>query len=465
MNRYKILAQNTALVSLGNFGSKLLVFLMVRFYTEWLSPSEYGMADLLTQTVNLLLPLATLGVSDAVFRFAIDRQGARARIFTIGFWTVTGGSIALFLMMLCARAFLPVASAYLPLVCAFTAASGYHVLCAQFLRGEGKTALFATQGVVNTALMVGLGVWFLAGLELGVAGYVWAFILANFLTTMGLICKERLWRLVVRHPGKRLAAQMFRYSLPLVPAAMFWWIMNTSDRYMITAFLGTEANGLYTVAGKLPTILTICADMFMDAWQLSAVREAEGERAAHLAFYARVWRVFMAGMFLAGAILIAFAPLLVLILADEDYAEAWRFVPFLVLAMVFAAFSNYLGSVYIVARKSSLSFSTSLLGAVMNVLLNLWLIPSPLGAQGAALATCASCAVVFFVRLWNTRRYLPFDLSGGTLAGGLLLLGAQASAMLLRGPLWQLVQGVVLLVLVVWAYKPLIQTLAVLRQK
>ena len=69
------------------------------------------------------------------------------------------------------------------------------------------------------------------------------------------------------------------------------------------------------------------------------------------------------------------------------------------------------------------------------------------------------------MRLWNTRRYLPFDLSGGTLAGGLLLLGAQASAMLLRGPLWQLVQGVVLLVLVVWAYKPLIQTLAVLRQK
>ena len=464
MSRYQKLAANTALVSVGTFGSKLLVFLMVRFYTEWMHPADYGTADLLTQTANLLLPLVTLGITDGVFRYAIDRTGAQSRVFTIGFWTVTAGS-ALATFTCAILAGLPEIGQYGPLVVAFVAASGYHSLCAQFVRGLGKMRLFALQGLVNTALMVAFSVLFLAVWPLGIAGYVGAFTLANLLTTCGLVLHERLWRALVARPGKRLAVQMLRYSLPLVPAAVFWWIMNVSDRYLVNLFLGPAATGLYTVAGKIPTILTILAGMFLDAWQFSATSEQHAGSEEHRRFYSQVWRVFTAGMLAAGSLLILTAPFSVEILADEDYLAAWRYVPILVLAMVVAAFSNFLGSVYVVFCRTGLSFATSLVGAVLNILLNLLLIPSFLGAQGAAVATLVSCLAVFLIRAVNVRRFLPFTLHGAWLALALGLLAFQCVTMLLQFPGWSIACMLVTTLMLALSARPLLQTFAVLRRK
>ena len=95
MNRYQTLAANTALISIGTFGSKLLVFLMVRFYTGYLTPAEYGTADLITQTANLLIPIASLDVAEGVFLFAADRREQRAEVFTIGVYTMLFAAAAL----------------------------------------------------------------------------------------------------------------------------------------------------------------------------------------------------------------------------------------------------------------------------------------------------------------------------------------------------------------------------------
>ena len=88
-NKYKTLVSNTMLISLGTFGSKLLVFFMVRFYTSYLTPADYGTADLITQTANLLFPLISLGITDGVFRFAVDHRAAaqhllRRRVYDPG---------------------------------------------------------------------------------------------------------------------------------------------------------------------------------------------------------------------------------------------------------------------------------------------------------------------------------------------------------------------------------------------
>lgn len=87
------------MISIGTFGSKLLVFLMVRFYTGYLTPAEYGTADLITQTANLLIPLVSLDITEAVFRFAADRQGGREDAFNVGLRTITIGSAGLLLVI------------------------------------------------------------------------------------------------------------------------------------------------------------------------------------------------------------------------------------------------------------------------------------------------------------------------------------------------------------------------------
>lgn len=426
-------------MSIGTFGSKLLVFLMVRFYTGYLTPAEYGTADLITQTANLLIPLVSLDITDAVFRFAADRRSGRAGAFSVGLRVITLGSAGMLLVIALLQGF-PEVRAYGFLLASFVIASCYHALCAHFVRARGDTALFAAQGLFNTALFIGLNVLFLAVFQWGIRGYVLSTTVANLATTLGLVWKARLWRYVQFAPKSRLRRQMLRYCIPLIPTAIFWWVMGVSDRYMVKWFLGSDANGIYAVAYKIPTILTILASVFMDAWQLSAIAESSGDRRAHLRFYGRIWDLFAADVFLGAGGIVALSPLLIRILADEPYYPAWRYIPMLTLSMAAAALSNFMGSVYVVTKKSAASFWTSLVGAISNVLLNLWLIPW-LGIRGAAAATFFSCLAVFLIRLVNARLLLPFHLSGKKLALGVGTLTVQTEWLLLGLPGGLLVQG------------------------
>ena len=464
MNKYQTLAANTLLISIGTFGSKLLVFLMVRFYTGYLTPAEYGTADLITQTANLLIPLVSLDITDGVFRFAADRRGRRADAFSVGLKTITLGSAALLAVVLCLQK-IPSVHQYGMLLATFVIASCYHALCAHFVRARGNTALFAFQGLVNTALFLGLNVLFLAVFHWGITGYVLSTTVANVLTMLLIIWQGRLWRYVRLAPSRTQQREMLRYCIPLIPTAIFWWIMGVSDRYMVKWFLGSGANGIYAVAYKIPTILTLLATVFMDAWQLSAIAESGGDRRAHLRFYGRIWDAFASVVFLGAGGIIVLSPLLIRILADETYYDAWRYIPMLTLSMAAAAFSNFMGSVYVVTKKSTASFWTSFVGAVTNILLNLCLIPW-IGMQGAAIATFASCLAVFLIRLVNARRLLPFPLSGRKLALGIGTLLIQTAFLLFRWPGWWAVQAVGLAALFVMGLPAMISTLeAVLRRK
>lgn len=228
---------------------------------------------------------------------------------------------------------------------------------------------------------------------------------------------------------------MLAYCVPLIPTTVFWWIMGVLDRYLVKWFVGSDANGIYAVAYKIPTILTILATVFMDAWQLSAIAES-GDRRAQARFYARVWDAFFSAVCLCAGGIIAFSPLLIRLLAAESYYDAWRYIPILTLSMIAAAFSSFMGSVYVVTKKSTASLWTSL--------------------AGAAAATFLGCLLVFLMRTVSVRRLLPFRLAGGKLALGALVLLVQTAAMLLCPRGWLAAQGVCLIVLFILALRPML---------
>ena len=269
-DRYKTLAANTALISFGTLGSKLMVFFMVRLHTGYMSPADYGTADIITQTANLLVPLVSFGMAEAVFRFAAGRPGERREVFTAG--------------ILCTAAGLALLAAFLPLLrrteligchglllTVYVAASCLHSMCAQYVRALGDTPGYTLQGLINTALVIGFNILLLAVFRLGMTGYVLSVAAADTGCSLWLIVRKRLWNELSLHIGKPLFIRLISYSVPLIPTSVFWWITGVSDRYMISGFLGSAANGIYAVSGKIPTMLTILSTVFMDAWQLSAV--------------------------------------------------------------------------------------------------------------------------------------------------------------------------------------------------
>lgn len=455
MNKYKTLLSNTLLISLGTFGSKILVFLMVRFYTDYLTPSDYSTADLITQTANLLFPIISFGITEGVFRFTLDSNAHKRSVFTYGFIAITVGAL-MFFAIAPLLGIVKDFKGYIWLIVVYTMASCYHALCSQFIRAEGKTALFAVQGIINTALVITLNIVFLAKFNMGVTGYVLSVVIADGLCTVFLILKEKLWRQFSFKLQKSVLKQMLKYSIPLIPTTVFWWITSVSDRYMVNAMIGSDANGIYAVSYKLPTLLTLVSTIFMQAWQFSAVTESEGDKTEHAEFFSQVWRSFQAVMFLAGTVVIALAKPAMKILTTDDYYEAWKYIPLLSVSMVFTAFTSFMGTVYVVNKKSGISFITAMIGALINIICNFILIPSKFGVQGAAIATVFSYFVVFIIRAVNSRKYIPFKLYSSHIAANTIIIFVEAVIMILSPKFWIPIEILCVLLTAIINYKFLI---------
>ena len=421
MNRYKGLVSNTLVFALGKLLSKLLVFFMIGLYTACLSPEEYSTAELIANMANLLIPLACLGISEGIFRSAAAKTGDKEAFFTNGLAVYGAGSV-IFLALSPLLCLIPLFDGSVWLIAVYVVVANLHSVVSQYLCAVGRTKLFAGQGILNTALVIAFNILFLPVLDYGVTGYVLSTVLADLVTTLFLILFTRLWR---AFKPKSLSWQtiitMLKFCLPLVPTTIFWWITGVSDRYMVTWLCSGEMNGLYTVAYKIPNLLIYAVSIFDSAWKLSVSAEEDPE--ACRTFYSRVWRVYTTVAFLGGGVLILAARLFAKILFAEAYQAAWVYIPVLTTATVFTALCTFLGSVYFSSKKTVGSMITAFVGAVLNLLLNLLLIPT-WGAMGASVATFVSYFAVCMLRLITTRRLIPFKQEWGRGLVNTLLLGA-----------------------------------------
>ncbi len=441
MDKYKKLLSNTAILGIGTFGSKLLVFLLLPLYTAYLSTAEYSTADIITQSANLLMPILSLGICDAVFRFTLDRDIDRKRVLTTGLYVIFAGFLvfaALFPLLNKIEYF----DGYVWLIILYAFIANVHSLLAQYVRACGMTAFFAIQGISSTAITIALNILFLVVLDIGLLGYVLSVVVADAAVSLIIIFVVRKeFSLSIRRVDKAIAKLMLKFSIPLIPTTVFWWITNVSDRYMIKGFIGDDINGLYAAAFKIPTMLILLSGIFIEAWQFSAVTERDTEsRKNHEIFFGTVFDSFQGMLYISAAGLIAFSKIFAKVLFAESYYTAWQYMPLLITATVFSSLVTFMGSVYLVDKKSVHSFVTSMIGALINIVFNLLLIPTALGANGAALATFLSYFIVFIIRAVNTRKFIRFNLHTHKLVANTLIIGAQTVFMICELSLWIPVQ-------------------------
>lgn len=452
MNKYKKLALNTIIFGIGTFSSKLLIFLLMPLYTRVLSNSDYGISDLIVNTGNLMIPLVSLGITNAVTRFALDKNEDKRDVFTIGLCTITVGfsMLLLFEPILSHVEFL---AAHTWLIYLFVLSATLRAVCQSLVRAKGYVKLYSLDGVLTTLVMVLLTILFLVIMKTGILGYVMAVVLSNAFSVLFLFIMAELRRYVHISCVKRnTVAAMLKYSIPLIPSTIFWWITNVSDRYLVTYFVGSDANGLYAVANKLPTVVVLVAGIFMDAWQMSAVTEDDPGR-EH--FFTNIYSSYQAVVFLAGSGIILLAKPLTKLLVSDSFYSSWQYIPFLAMATIFTCLVTFLGSVYIVEKKSLLTLATIVAGAVLNIVLNLFLIPA-FGVNGAAFSTCISYFVVFVLRALNTRKFIRIQWNMPVLIFNIFAVSAQSVIMIMELKGWILYEIILFIALFACNVKPLI---------
>ena len=136
-NRYKKLMGNTIIFAIGTFSSKVLVFLMLPFYTNILSTGEYGTVDALINVGQLMIPIASVGINNAVIRFGLENNVDRKSVFSSGLYTILIGFACLAVVSPVLRYFMDFMAGYTIAVLAFVLASSLRTLCIQFALSMG----------------------------------------------------------------------------------------------------------------------------------------------------------------------------------------------------------------------------------------------------------------------------------------------------------------------------------------
>lgn len=455
MNKYKSLAKNTAIFAVGTFGSKILSFIMVFFYSRAMQTDEFGLLDIIINSASLMLPVAMLGIQNAIIRFGLDTDYKKSDVFSSGIISVAIG-FGILLLLSPLIWLIPDLRQYMLLMYAYVLMSALRHICSYFVRAIDRTKLFAADGIFSTFMTSLLTIIFLIPLKMGIVGYLLAIILADLSSVIFLTITGKLLPFIkFRGLDKHLTGKMIKFSLPLIPTSLLWWVVNVSDRYFVKYMIGDAANGLYAAAYKIPTVLTLVSAIFLDAWQISAV--VENKSRSRNAFYTDIYRCFQSGIFVVGSVLILFAKLFTKILLAPSYYDSWQYIPVLIFATVFSCFVVFLGNIYLAEKRSIATLVTTLIGAVLNIILNGILI-KPMGAQGAATATLISYFVVFLIRAIDIK-IRNRDISFAPLKTLInsAILTVQTVLMLTEPDYWIAYQIICLAALTVLNFKPLLQ--------
>lgn len=406
MNKYTRLGNNTVLVFVGNMGSKLIGFLMLPFYTKWLSTADYGAFNLIAVYAGLLQGFVSLCISESVFIFPKgESKKTQQEFFSSGLFIISLNILFTGVIFFVLKKIIPndsIAIKYIWVIFALTVATFVQTYVQQFARSIDKIKIYAYTGIVLTASIALLSFILIPKYKLN--GFLTTQILSYFIAALFSVIFSKAYSFFSFFSIKKERYRtMLKYSLPLIPNSVMWWVISALSTPIMESHLGLEAIGIFSVANKFPGLLTTLFAVFAVSWQISVLEEYNKE--GYKEFYNRILRIVFAGLVFLSFIIAVSSKLIVSVMADGGYFDAWKFIPILTMGVLFSSLSAFVGMIFSAVRKSRYYFYSSVWGALASIVLNLMLIPK-FGLWGAAIAVVSSHAIMAFSRIYYSWQYV-----------------------------------------------------------
>lgn len=401
--RIEYLVKNTLVFALGNVGTKLISFFLVPLYTNVLLKEEYGTVDLVISLGTFIVPILICNINEAVMRFSLDKDADQTSIMSTGVLFIAVLSLLSVGIYPIIRLYEPLADVALQ-ACFYFWSSGCSIILLYNLRGKELLLKFTIGNIIHTLSIALLNIIFLVVLDYGIKGFLLAYILSNGITSIYAFVAGNVIK-VIKHfkLDSKLIMNMLKYSIVLIPNSFMWWIMDSSNRVMLTSIVGVSSTGIYAVANKLPSLISTVSTIFNQAWNYSAIREEES--ADKEEYNNRVFSGLLGFVAVAGSILLLLTRPILKIYVEESYYGAWFITPPLIVGTCFLVMATFLSSQYTVHKDSKAFLFSASCGAVINLGLNLILIPK-WHELGAAIATCIAYFIVLIYRTMDVRRYI-----------------------------------------------------------
>lgn len=396
MSQSDSLSKNTFLLMFGTFLNKGLQFLVVPFFSRWLTTAEFGEFDLLCTYVSLLIPIISLSVQEAMFRFSIDEADEYRKkayitnsfaIYIINYLFAVG-------VLLCFRE--KIGNRIFIVFCFYLFSELLSVFLRGYLRAVKKLNIYSISMSISSIFMAVFVTIFVFCLNMGLEGILLGYAVGTFVGDFLICLFSRFYRMLSFEQLKiGRIRELISYSAPLIPNDIAWWVMNASDRQIINIFFGSSANGIYAVTHKIPALCSVIFNMFSVSWQQEVVtRINDDDRDEYfnmiLNYLLKILLTLCASL-LAGSFIIYYY------IFDNKYFDAILYSPILIFSAVFLAVSQFFGGIQIALKQPKQNGFTTVVGAIVNLLTH-FLLYRYIGLYAAATSTFLANAVIVYLR-------------------------------------------------------------------
>ena len=403
MTKEKYLFKNTFIITIGKICTQLVTFFLLPLYTAVLSTKEYGIVDLVTTLSMLLLPIITFQVEQAVFRELLDNRTNKEKnnlIISNGIISVTIQCLFFIIIYLLLSPIFK--NEYEHLLLINVICYIYISLFQQIARGKGNNITYSIGSFINASVTILFNLIFLLKFQMGAKGMILGNIFGQTAAIIYLFFAEKISKnLHLSLFNIKYVKKLWKYSLPLIPNELSWWVFNVSDRVIVSLFLGLSANGILSASSKFSNVYITLFNIFNISWTESIslfIKENDIEK-----FFNRVFGIALSLFSSIGLGIIACLPFVFNIIINAKYNSSYNLIPILIIASLFNVIVGLLSAVYIGNKNTKAVAKTSVISALLNLSVHLALIKF-IGLYAAAISTLVSFVIMSIYRLYDINK-------------------------------------------------------------
>lgn len=421
VSRERNLVKNTAILAIGQLSSKVFTFLLLPVYTSLLTPNDFGKIDAVQTVISLLLYFVTLQIENAIFRFLIEYRNKE----NIQISYVTSASVVLLVMVGISITLIILLNyifmfPYIKLIIALILIQSLYLFISNLARGLGKNADYSIASFLITVSSLISNILMIVIFKYGAVSILLSIVISNLIGFIYLFYRVKIWKLIKFENIDIIKInEMLRYSLPLIPNAISWWIANMSDRLIVIYFLGTMYNGIYAAANKIPTIYTTIFVVFNTAWAES-VSLAINDSDRNNYIESMMNNSFKLFSFINMVIILCVSIFFDYLIGNQ-YSEAYNQIFILLLAIFVNSLCSLLGGILGGLKNTYVIGWTTVIGAVINAIINIIFIKI-IGLYAASISTLISYIIIYLFRHFSVRKTVPYKISRSYLISYFLML-------------------------------------------
>ncbi|MAJ97277.1 MAG: hypothetical protein CMI56_01510 [Parcubacteria group bacterium] len=442
MNRLKQLGKDSAVYGIGGIASKSIPFFLLPIYTRVFSPVDYGSIEMLTILGNFIAAILIMGMDSAqsMYFFREKEKGRAAQnsiVSAVFYWrTIWGGATIVFATLLTPLInsllfdgeiqFLDFFVVFLNVFFLQIMSQSAEVLRLIY-RPWGYISVVLSQSVLAAAFVL----LFVVVLEQGITGYFLGSAIASFLVAIFGWYKVRDY-LEFKNAHFVHWPMLIKFGAPLMPSALAVYVMNTSDRWFVQYYHGSEALGIFSVGAKFALILMLAVQTFREAWwpiAMDSMHSSDGKVTFQL-----ISKLYIGLGTAAIVILTFFSQSLVTFMTASEYHSGWVLVGILAWQAVFYGFFLIASAGIWKAEKTYLNLYIIIFTALIGIGMNLLLVPE-LGGVGAAIATAITHFLWIIITMVVSERYWRLDLPLLTFGTQILIASSFVWFFLVQGEL------------------------------